>query len=243
MELGADAPPDGSSDLTPVAMLSSALVKRVTYNHKLLVDSREQRPYTFEFVPCDSKDAGSYLDIFTERTALKHGDYAISGYPSVVVERKSLVDLYGSISQRRANFESRLQAMQDELRFAAIVVEAEWSELLRNPPKHSKFTAKSLFRSIVSWMQRYPRVHWIPCLNRRMAEIVTFRVLDRGRQDQEAGKVEERAESSRSFRNCPSMSSTPNTSTSISLTFLIRPSVALRFACQTPPRISEPGPS
>jgi hypothetical protein len=65
------------------------------------------------------------------------------------------------------------------MEFAAVVVEAPFSRILRDPPPHSDLLPKAVFRTILSWSVRYPKVHWFPCEDRRHAEITCFRLLQR----------------------------------------------------------------
>ena len=62
---------------------------------------------------------------------------------------------------------------------AAIVVEAEWSEILNAPPRHSKLPPRSVFRTVIAWQQRYQTVHWWFVPGREIGEVTTFRILER----------------------------------------------------------------
>jgi len=75
------------------------------------------------------------------------------------------------------------------MQFAAVVVEAEWSEILASPPPHTQLTPKTIFRSVLAWQQRFPRVHWWFVPGRSAGETTTFRVLERyWRERQEEAK-------------------------------------------------------
>lgn len=145
-------------------------------------DTREQSPYSFEGIGWDASDSGGpgkTLTIETVRGTLKSGDYSLVGYESrVAVERKSLADLYGTLGQGRDRFERELVRLS-QMEFAAVVVEATWPEVCAEPPEHTKLPPKIVFRSVVAWSVRYPTVHWIPAGPRRLAEITTFRLLER----------------------------------------------------------------
>ena len=67
----------------------------------------------------------------------------------------------------------------DDPEDAAVVVEAEWSEVLGSPPPHTQLTPKTVYRSVIAWQQRYPSIHWWFCADRRLAEVTTFRILER----------------------------------------------------------------
>ena len=144
----------------------------------VIADTREQQPYTFEGLTCDSIDGGGPLTVPVIRDTIDAGDYALQGYTGCAVERKSLQDLYGTIGQGRNRFERELERLS-KLRFAAVVIEATWPEVCAEPPPHTMLPPKTVFRSILAWMVRYPTIHWMPCGDRRLAEVTTFRLLER----------------------------------------------------------------
>lgn len=162
-----------------------AKTKAVQAPFTIVIDSREQLPYEFDNLYTGPTGRSPRLLVPTTRAALKFGDYAVFGFPQGVVERKSKEDLYGSISQRRDNFIGRLETACTEYDFFAVVVEAEWSELLSSPPPHTKFSPKSLARTIQAWMIRYPCVQWIMLPSRAHAEAFTFRLLERYWKDKQ----------------------------------------------------------
>jgi ERCC4-type nuclease len=149
----------------------------------IAIDTREQLPYTFTEIYSDADRGRALIEVPTIRTGLPHGDYTILGLPQMVVERKSKEDLYSSISQRRDNFERRLALMQEELRWACVIIEADWRDLLASPPAFSEFSPKSLNRTLIAWEQRFPRVHWRYAHSRVFAEQLTFRMLERWWRD------------------------------------------------------------
>jgi hypothetical protein len=106
----------------------------------------------------------------------------------VAVERKGgiggVADLYGTLGQGRERFERELRRMA-EMSFAAVVIEASFAKILTAPPPQSRLNPKSVLRSIFAWMQRY-HVHFVPCEDRRMAEVATFRLLQRFFLDRQA---------------------------------------------------------
>jgi ERCC4-type nuclease len=151
---------------------------------RILVDTREQAPYSFRGLSADAADgctaAGLRLPLLvpTARVALPAGDYAVEGFQDrCAVERKSLADLYSTLSQGRDRFRREVERLSG-MEFAAVVVEAPFSRILRDPPPHSDLLPKAVFRTILSWSVRY-RVHWLPCEDRRHAEITVFRLLQR----------------------------------------------------------------
>lgn len=145
----------------------------------VVIDTREQQSYSFARIPADASQGGGLLAVRTEVRTLKSGDYSLAGYEHrVAVERKSLSDAYGTIGQGRDRFEREL-ARLNSMQFAAVIVEAEWSEVLGSPPPHSQLSPKTVYRSVLAWQQRFKNVHWVMCPGREFAEVTTFRVLER----------------------------------------------------------------
>jgi DNA excision repair protein ERCC-4 len=147
----------------------------------VLVDTREQKFFTFRNISADGGKSkpGTKLVVLTRTVSLTSGDYSLDGHADkIAVERKSKADLFGTVGQGRERFEREL-ARLNEMTYAAVIVEAEWSEILTNPPDHSCLSPKSIYRSVIAWQQRFPRVHWWFCPGRDAAERTTFRVLER----------------------------------------------------------------
>lgn len=109
------------------------------------------------------------------------GDYTVSGLAAeVVVERKTLGDLYGSFGKnKRENMIERVAIMDHSFRRAFVVVEAEYSEVVSNPPRYSRVHPRSLSGTIIALKQRFPRVHWEFMPGRDAGERMTFRILER----------------------------------------------------------------
>lgn len=141
-------------------------------------------PYLFADVTADKDHGGGAWQVTTERIGLTSGDYSLDGYATAVaVERKSINDLFHTLSQGRARFIRELERL-NEMTFAAVVVEREWSEIFRNPPKHSRMSVRSVYRSVLAWQQRFPRVHWWMTPGRDFAEVTTLRILERFLKEQ-----------------------------------------------------------
>lgn len=145
----------------------------------VVIDTREQLPFAFEHMSCDQADGGGPLTVPTVRGTLSSGDYSLAGFESrVAIERKSLQDAYGTIGQGRDRFERELERLA-KFDFAAVVIEATWPELCSMPPSYTELPPKTVFRSILAWMVRYPAIRWVPAGPRRLAEVTTFRLLER----------------------------------------------------------------
>jgi hypothetical protein len=160
----------------------------------VVIDTREQHPYAFAHIPADAYQGEGLLAVRTEVRTLRSGDYSLAGYEArVAVERKSKADLFGTIGQGRERFEREL-ARLNGMQFASVVVEAEWSEIFRDPPPHTQVLPKTINRSVLAWKQRFPRVHWELWPGRAAAEAITFRILERfwkeRQEEARVGKVE-----------------------------------------------------
>lgn len=142
----------------------------------IIVDTREQAPYHFCGIPDDR--SGQTIVVPITNKALPSGDYSIEGMESrVAIERKSHADFLGSIGAGRERFQREMERLKD-YEFAAVVIEADWNQLINLPPSSSQIPAKVVTRTIQSWSIRYG-VHFFTCMNRRHAELMTFRLLER----------------------------------------------------------------
>lgn len=156
------------------------------------IDSREQAPYTFQGIFTGPQSKRIPLIISTDILHLKTGDYSIVGHESEIsIERKSKEDAYGTFGKGRERFERELERL-NKMQYGAVVLEAEWSNMMTIPPQYTKMSPKSIDRSIIAWSQRYSNVHWWWRPNRREAEKLTYRILDRWWIDREK-KEEEKA--------------------------------------------------
>ena len=185
----------------------------------VLIDTREQLPYSFDGITADAEHGGGTWQVRTEVRGIPSGDYSLDGFADrVAVERKSVADLFGTIGAGRDRFVRELERL-DAMPYAAVVVEGDWREVtgtwptelaaLRaglvaaaeadgpiasapwaqwlklldaatpGPPARSKLSPRTVYRSVIAWQQRYPRVHWWFCPSRTFAEVTALRVLER----------------------------------------------------------------
>jgi ERCC4-type nuclease len=168
----------------PASVSTPGSIEVRTWNcpFKILVDSREQAPYTFAGIPANAEDGGGLVRVETIRFSLPEGDYGLELDRRIRIERKSKADLWSTVAQGRGRFEAELARLQERCEWAAVVVEAEWQDAMMQPG-FSCLNPKSINRSILAWMQRYPRVHWVWRPDRATAEVATFWLLDRWRKD------------------------------------------------------------
>jgi hypothetical protein len=128
----------------------------------IIVDTRERYPYVF------SKQQAT-----TVRAALAAGDYTVrseAGTPVAVVERKSLADLAGSLSNGTLVFEL---AKLTEMPRAAVVVEDRYGNLLKHAYAPAGFLPDMLARVQV----RYPEISIVFLETRPLDEEWTYRYL------------------------------------------------------------------
>lgn len=145
----------------------------------VLVDDREKAPFPFTGFRGDARQGRLPLVVPTRRVRLASGDYSLEGYEATMaVERKSRGDLFGTLGQRRKAFEAELERLA-AMEYAAVVVEADWHQIIHEPTAHSQLLPKVVFRSVIAWQQRYAAIHWWFLPSRRLAEAATLRILER----------------------------------------------------------------
>jgi len=140
----------------------------------VIIDTREQTPYGFQDITNNKKP----VEVTTTRSTLKSGDYSIEGFiDRLAVERKNISDLFSTFGKGRKRFERELLRLKD-YEFAAVVAEADWETIFKRPPEFTSLKPKTIFRSVITWQQRYG-VHFWMCPGRWFAEQVTYRILER----------------------------------------------------------------
>ncbi|MDR1685025.1 MAG: hypothetical protein LBR82_01045 [Desulfovibrio sp.] len=134
---------------------------------KIVVDSREQRPFTFAHE--------RYGDVEVAPGTLQTGDYSLVGLADKIsVERKGLDDLVGCLCKERERFEKELQRAVGLDAFC-VVIEASWGELASGRFK-SKMNAHSACQSVTSFMVRY-KIPFVFAGSRQGAEYITWSIL------------------------------------------------------------------
>ncbi len=130
----------------------------------IVVDTREQLPFSFNGLPCQA-----------ERATLQTGDYSVKGYEkNIVVERKSKADLFQSVGRERERFQKEFERLTF-VKYSAIVIEADWREIERKP-ENTIMNPAAVRNTIFSWCLKY---NVIPILanDRQEAERLTFEFL------------------------------------------------------------------
>lgn len=148
----------------------------------VLVDTREQAPWTFQGIVIERR----LWTITRIAATLATGDYTIAGCEDrLCIERKSAADLVGSVTAGNARFRREHERMLDIVKFggtgggfACVVVEGSLSaiceELDVDPGR--RVTSESVLGAVASWPQRY-RVPWFFAGDRRTAERLAFKVM------------------------------------------------------------------
>lgn len=162
----------------------------------IIIDTREQLPYTFTGIVSDARHRYAPMHITTVRMGLNAGDYSLGGFTSqIALERKSAADLYNTLGQGRRRFQRELHRLAaPSFCVAAVVVESELDALLTSPPPRSQMRPRAILASIIAWQQRFPNVHWWFVPGREFAERLVFRVLERFWVDQQRGQQQTKKE-------------------------------------------------
>jgi len=97
----------------------------------IVVDTREQRPFTF------SKSRGVKGSI---RKTLKAGDYSILGYEHLIaIERKSPMDIFGTLGKGHKRFQKEIRKAIN-MEYFAIIVECSYMDVITKNFKDSHRT-------------------------------------------------------------------------------------------------------
>lgn len=143
----------------------------------IVVDSREQRPWTFGGYP-----------VAVVRAGLRSGDYSLAGHEGeIALERKSLDDLVQSLSHGRDRFEREVERLS-AMSFAAVLVEASAQDVVERKYK-SEMLPQSVLQSAFAWMVRY-KVPVLWCGSRPHAEYTAFGLLAKFKRHAESRRAE-----------------------------------------------------
>ncbi|MFW6052967.1 MAG: ERCC4 domain-containing protein [Desulfosalsimonas sp.] len=132
---------------------------------KIITDSREQAPYTFD-----------RWQVEVERAGLPAGDYSLAGFMDrVAVERKSIDDLVNCLKEKeRDRFERELAKLR-VYELGAVIVEANLQDLAKGFYK-SEMKPHAALQSVTAFYVRYG-VPFLFCGNRAGAEYITYSLL------------------------------------------------------------------
>lgn len=130
---------------------------------RIIIDTREQRPYDFENAI---------------RGTLQSGDYSIEGYESqIAIERKSLEDFVNTIlaDKKSGRFTRELERLQS-YRFAAVVIEATWDDI-KNHKYNSRMHPNSVIRILLTMKEHFAPVLFLMGIDRPFARKKTEQLL------------------------------------------------------------------
>ena len=131
---------------------------------RIIVDSREQKPFSFKDYP---------VEVATG--TLTTGDYSLAGFEDrVAVERKSLGDLLGCLTSGRNRFARELERLRG-YESVVVVVEAPF-EHLADGRYRSRMHPDAAVQSVISIIQEY-RMPFSFFPNRIRAERFVFDFL------------------------------------------------------------------
>ena len=137
---------------------------------KLIVDSREKKPYDF-----------TKYGATVERATLPVADYSLPGFQDRVgVERKSLGDLIACLSRERERFERELAKLRC-YDLAAVVVECAIDDVRRGSYR-SEMQPNAILQSIFAFQIRW-KVPFIWAGSRAGGEYVTHGLLSKYRDE------------------------------------------------------------
>ncbi|QDU46606.1 hypothetical protein Mal52_51280 [Symmachiella dynata] len=151
----------------------------------ILIDTREQLPFDFSRSTVETRvqtlATGDYS------AATEHEDYS----DRICIERKSAGDFLSCIGHSRERFVRELERMS-KFEFAVVMIEAPLDCIVEGD-YWTKVEPASVVGSTIAWMQRYG-VHFIFAPNRRYAERLTLKMLERFVRDVHEGKRPQQTE-------------------------------------------------
>ncbi|MDQ2050786.1 ERCC4 domain-containing protein [Natronolimnohabitans sp. A-GB9] len=98
----------------------------------ILRDTREQRPWTFEEYPVETRDVTLSTGDYAVPAHCTHDPETDTYYPQFAIERKSGPDFLTALTWERERFKRELQRAAKWTRPLPVVVEMSWETLLRN---------------------------------------------------------------------------------------------------------------
>ena len=136
---------------------------------KILIDTREQAPYSFS--------PPRYEGVIVEQATLTTGDYSLAGLADhIALERKSLSDLTGTLTTGRERFQRECERGRG-MNYFGLIIEAALDDV-KNHDYRSRMTPQSLLQSLAAYSVRYGlHVHW--CGSRAGGEYMVHSLLSK----------------------------------------------------------------
>lgn len=200
---GSWTPPQESTKPALISSSDQGNLSLIASPFGIRIDNQEKAGWNFSCIPADKSKSKGKPSLFAIPVIcdshLKFGDYAIIGLEDHFrIERKSKEDMYGTVAAFHSHasdekkkvkinplyeaaehwFARQLEGLNSINGFGHVVVECTFTDLLI-PPSNTKFTSKSVVRTIMSWMQRYPQIHWHFPGGKRVCEIFVYQIMSK----------------------------------------------------------------
>lgn len=155
----------------------------------IIRDFREARcGWLFDSVQLVRRGKLRPVQVTVNTRHMKTGDYTVEEIKQlVVIERKTIEDLAGTMTRGRRRFVAELERMR-EFTFSAVVVEGSWIDLVRFVREQTEATPQSVQASLNAFIVRYP-TQWLFRCGRREAETTALQLMVRAVKDKEDGKI------------------------------------------------------
>jgi ERCC4-type nuclease len=151
--------------------------------YTIVTDTREQLPWTFDGLVKFVDGKWVRVEIPITVHSLKTGDYSIAGHEGdLAIERKSKMDLVGTITRGRKRFERELERMR-EYKVSAVIIESEWLECQKYCECCTEVNPRSLNNTILAWNQRFPTTQWLFRPSRFTAGATAWGIAERFLRD------------------------------------------------------------
>lgn len=131
---------------------------------QIIVDSREQKPFHFEeHTLIESK--------------LEYGDYSLHPNNKLAVERKSLSDLYGTLSGGKERFEREIEKAKKLEGYIVVVVESTINNMMYQKQKFGKASGDFIAHNMRQLLRKYDNLQFVFCDSREDAKNKTLYIL------------------------------------------------------------------
>lgn len=148
----------------------------------ILRDTREQRPWTFEGCPVETRDVTLSTGDYTVPSQCTSDTETATYRPRFAVERKSANDFLTALTWERERFTRELRRASQWTHPLAVVVESSWQTLLRNRGCMARrdIHPSQVAGTVLAWRTHY-NVAFYFAETRRQAERCAFLLLVRHR--------------------------------------------------------------
>jgi DNA excision repair protein ERCC-4 len=136
---------------------------------QIIVDSREQKPFHFE---------GHTLI----ESKLEYGDYSLHPNNKLAVERKSLSDLYGTLSGGKERFEREIQKAKKLEGYIVVMVESTLNNMMYQKQKFGKASGEFIAHNMRQLLRKYDNLQFVFCDGREEARDKTLNILEMDNQ-------------------------------------------------------------